>query len=254
MLGLKVATSKGTGAAVPAMLQGEDPKSALTRAALIGAGLYGITMLPGLGAAGAAGPVQLSGPGYAGAGAAAGAGEAAGGLGGLGGILSNPSTIGSLLGGLGGLLGGNKKGGDVETTMAPWGPQQPYLQALFPGATGTLDSVIRGNYLTPESNPYLKQYGQALSDQVGAAVDSRFALGGRYGSGAHAGEVAKQVGNSLAGLYGGAYGNERALQNNAALGIMGQRFGTQTSQPYYENPLSSALSGALAGSQLGKWW
>lgn len=159
--------------------------------------------------------------------------------------------------GLGAILGsqnGAKPGGTITTTQGPWGPQQPYLQALFPGASQVLGGTLAGNFLTPDSNPYLKSYGQALADQVGANVDSRFESAGRYGGGLHAAEVAKQIGNTLSGLYGTAYTNERALQNNTASGLLSKDFGAVGTQPYFINPLGGALSGAVAGAGASRAW
>lgn len=84
--------------------------------------------------------------------------------------------------------------------------------------------TLRGDFLNPESNPYLKQtYDAAASDmtrnfQTGAmpSINSTFSQAGRYGSGAHqnaVGDAQRTLGSNLSSLgaqiYGQNYGQER---------------------------------------------
>jgi hypothetical protein len=162
------------------------------------------------------------------------------------------SLLGAGLGAASGLLGGAKPAGETTSTTAPWGPLQQYLTQLFPGATQVAQDTMSGKYLTPESNPYLKQYGQFLSDQVGANVDSRFTSAGRYGSGAHTGELARNIGGTLSGLYGNAYSQERGFQNQTANGLLGGNYGGTQTNPYFQNKTGDMLSGALTGYALSR--
>ncbi len=78
-------------------------------------------------------------------------------------------------------------------------------------AENQLNSMIAGG----STNPFLDQMFQAGADKVKANVNSNFALGGRYGSGAHTGTLADSLGNMAAQMYGGAYENDRARQMQA---------------------------------------
>jgi hypothetical protein len=162
------------------------------------------------------------------------------------------SLLGAGLGAASGLLGGAKPAGETTSTTSPWGPLQQYLTQLFPSATNVAQDTLNGKYLTPESNPYLKQYGQFLSDQVGANVDSRFTSAGRYGSGAHTGELTRNIGGTLSGLYGNAYSQERGLQNQTANGLLGGNYGGTQTSPYFNNPIGNMFSGALTGYGLSR--
>lgn len=149
MLGITLASRPGTGSAIPSILQGEDPKTALTRAATLGALLYGGTMLfpgaPGAGPAGAGGyPMPPAIP------EAGGAGASAGGLGGvLGSIAGSPVTqlLGKLLPGLLGAYGAKEQSNDYEALareyMAMGAPYRDKLASLYanPGAFLTSPEV-----------------------------------------------------------------------------------------------------------------
>jgi hypothetical protein len=184
---------------------------------------------------------------------ASGAGTAAGQTINIPGIGNVPiSLLGAALGAGSGLLGGAKPAGETTSTTSPWGPLQQYLTQLFPSATNVAKDTMDGKYLTPESNPYLKQYGQFLSDQVGANVDSRFTSAGRYGSGAHTGELARNIGGTLSGLYGNAYSQERGFQNQTANGLLGGNYGGTQTSPYFNNSIGNMFSGALTGYGLSR--
>lgn len=98
-------------------------------------------------------------------------------------------------------------------------------------AQGLNNSTIAGNYLSPDTNPYLKATYQAAADPVTASymtatapqTASAFARAGRYGSGSYdnaVGQNERNLGytlNNLAtGIYGGNYQQERQNQLNAA--------------------------------------
>lgn len=87
----------------------------------------------------------------------------------------------------------------------------PVTQAADRNITDTLN----GGYLN--SNPYLDDTYNHAAGQVRSGIDSQFEAGGRYGSGAHAGQVASAYGNLANQVYGGNYQNERNNQLRAAL-------------------------------------
>jgi hypothetical protein len=201
----------------------------------------------------------------------------------------NPMMIGAGIGALGGLFGGSKKAGDITTTQDIPAWLKPYVTSNLGMAQGVRDEtagqggplldasqqelmkILSGAYLTPGSNPFLKQYGDQMADTIGSRVDSRFNLAGRTGSFAHADELTKSIGNAILPLYSGAYGDERGRQYGAAMGAPGvvgggvqaefQPFASfnslipglrTSSEPYFENKLGGILSGASAGAGLGR--
>jgi hypothetical protein len=210
----------------------------------------------------------------------------------------NPQLLGALLGGAAGGLGGSKgPAGTTTTTTDVPDYQRPYVQDLLSQARSTyqanqanpaaqtlanhgaanMDATIRGDYLDPSTNPWLKKTYDMAADSVGSGVDSRFTASGRYGSGAHQGVLGKTFGDLATNIYGGNYQQERGRQMTAALGapeyasayqqvpygnlnnyanIAGKSFGSQTQQPYFNAPagqsiLGGALTGAMAGKMLG---
>lgn len=208
------------------------------------------------------------------------------------------SMGGALLGGAAlGLLGskGTKQGTTTTTQNAePWKPVQPYLLDLFqrgqaasntpfsgprlaPGATDVMGDTIRGDYLTPNSNPFLANY---VNDALGL-VKSNFA--GQYGgqAGSNLGNsgyqemLTRTLANTALPIYANAYNSERQNQLNAAqlapsmdaanmqipfaplqayASLLNGNFGgtTKTQQPYFTNPIASAMGGALGGGMLFK--
>jgi hypothetical protein len=55
------------------------------------------------------------------------------------------------------------------------------------------------------ANPYLDSMYNQAAGKVAGSVNSNFAQGGRYGSGAHTGALTEGLGNMATNLYGGAY-------------------------------------------------
>lgn len=172
---------------------------------------------------------------------------------------------------------------------------------LNDAAHGQALATMRGDFLTPDANPFLKQYSSTLYDSLRPKFDAQFSNAGRYGSGAHQAALTDAVASAAMPFYAQNYQTERGRQMdtmNAApqlaatdyqdisqlLAAGGQRQqqdqgvinadlarwnfnqqlpanklaqlsqlvqgnygGTSTqSQPYYTNPMSSAL-GAITG-------
>lgn len=76
--------------------------------------------------------------------------------------------------------------------------------------------VLSGDYLSPDTNPYLADIAQRVSGRAMAAINSTFGGKGRTGSGLHATFAGEGVGNALTDLYGGAYEAERGRMTTAA--------------------------------------
>lgn len=186
--------------------------------------------------------------------------------------------------------------GTTQTQSAPWSVQQPYLADTFAQAQGLynrgpyqspftssiiqqgtnpnsatalgqqqLASTIQGNYLTPDTNPYLKA---SVQDALGLA-GSTFA--GQYGGPAGANlnnsgyqeALARGLGAVATNAYSNAYQQERGNQlaaSQAAPGIDQGRIANLNAadlaaQQAYMSPWSNlanyrnAVAGAYGGTQ-----
>lgn len=203
------------------------------------------------------------------------------------------SGIGAGIGGLlGASSGGSRPAGSTTVTTAQDIPEwlKPYITGNLAGAQTTRDQLtgannglmnlavpgyaatLRGDYLDPNSNPWLKSTFNQAADLTNARINSIFEGANRYGSGQQAGAIGTADSMLASNIFGGNYQAERARQNAAIGGvpqfnagastaafspysafnslIPGLRTGAETS-PYFTNPLGSALSGALAGGVLG---
>jgi len=129
----------------------------------------------------------------------------------------------------------------------------PYQQQIRNLVGGTL----QGNYLSPESNPYLtgainaavRPVREQFTNTVIPGIDSRFSAAGRYGSGAHAAQTGQatqgflnQVGDIGSNMAYQNYGTERAIQN----AILGQAPGLAASE--YADPAQLAAAGSAMES------
>jgi hypothetical protein len=140
----------------------------------------------------------------------------------------------------------------------PWGPAQPYIikgmqqtQRVFDsqqgdlekyakmqrdtygkfapgaeqgitGAQGLVNNTIAGKYLN--GNPYLERQLALTRADTTNAVNGQYESAGRYGSGMHAGILAKAIADSENGARYANYANERQNQIGAvgqAQGLMG---------------------------------
>lgn len=135
------------------------------------------------------------------------------------------------------------------------------LALLNPALSG-LDYTASGQYLTPDTNPYLHDTVQNALNQANATIASQFNQGGRYGSGMMAGTQARELGNIATGAYSNAYENERQRQEAAkqalgsqylsgvGLASQGQQAAGQLTQGQMAQQLNAILgAGNLAGAQ-----
>jgi hypothetical protein len=99
-------------------------------------------------------------------------------------------------------------------------PANPYLNNFSrAGATGSTQDMLgkaaRGDYLSPDSNPWLKSTFDQGFGQVQNSVGSAMAGAGRFGSGAMAGALGSGATNLANDIYGANYQQERTRQQQA---------------------------------------
>jgi len=87
--------------------------------------------------------------------------------------------------------------------------------AVMNAGYGNVLDTLSGKFLTPDSNPYLKQNVDTAMNQAMGSLNSQFNRPGAFGSTAHQGVAAKELGNIAAQMYGQNYASERANQMNA---------------------------------------
>lgn len=80
-----------------------------------------------------------------------------------------------------------------------------------------LTNTLNGNYLDPNSNPYLKGTYDQAAQAVQGSVNGAFGQGGRYGSGLNQDTLEKNLNNLATNIYGTNYTNERNNQLKAGL-------------------------------------
>lgn len=206
---------------------------------------------------------------------------------------------------------GSQQAGTTTTTANPWAGAQPYLNSGLQRAEGIytnqpqqigqaqqmqtqraisgspLDAAaqqnnlqtLQGNFLSPDSNPYLKGAVNTAMGDVRGQINSQF-QGDNYGNSAHQEWLGKGLMNAAAPIYAQNYQQERQRQLGAqalAPTLAGQDYaniaqlyqagnipmdqlqrymqmaqgagglGGTSSSPYYTNPAAGALGGAVGG-------
>ena len=127
-----------------------------------------------------------------------------------------------------------------NSTIAPQsGVTQQALQAqidraqsgsdLTRKAQGYTQGLLNGDYLNPNSNPYLKSYADQALDGVQGRVNSSFAQGGRSGGGINQQILSSELGKTANNIYGQAYDQERNRQQQGLLFAP-----TLANQDYYD--------------------
>lgn len=99
-----------------------------------------------------------------------------------------------------------------------------------------LTQTMNGAYMSPDSNPYLKQMADTALDQVQGRVNSTMRGTGGYGGSAHTETLARSLGDTAANIYGTNYNNERTNQ------MRGLAFAPQMANIDYQD--LQALTGA----------
>jgi uncharacterized protein YukE len=82
-------------------------------------------------------------------------------------------------------------------------------------ANNNITSTLKGDYLSPDSNPYLKQNVNRAMDDVQTRVNSQFS-GNNYGGSANQELLTRNLGDVANSMYGENYARERGNQLNAA--------------------------------------
>lgn len=203
--------------------------------------------------------------------------------------------IGPAIGAGIGLLGstGSRQAGTTTTSTSRDLPEwlKPYVTGNLAGAQTTRDQLtgtsnglmnlavpgyaatLRGDYLDPSSNPWLKSTFTQAADLTNARINSIFEGANRYGSGQQAGAIGTADSMLASNIFGGNYQAERARQNAAIGGVPQFNQGASTaafspyinfnslipnvsvgseSSPYFNNPLGGALGGAGIGYLLSR--
>ena len=75
-----------------------------------------------------------------------------------------------------------------------------------------LTDTMSGAYMSPDSNPYLKQMADTALNQVQGRVNATMRGTGGYGGSAHTETLARSLGDTAANIYGTNYSNERTNQ------------------------------------------
>lgn len=233
------------------------------------------------------------------------------------------------MGGLvGGLFGQQQRPGGMQQ-MGPWGPQVPYLLEGFKRARGMLDrppemspemdealkamyarakegsplndaakeqamKTLQGDYLygSDASNKAIDATVKDTMNRVMPSLDSKFASGGRYGSGLHKQALGQKIADTSAGMHAKNYAMERQNQMRAGsmapmlanqdyvdlsrmmqvggmrdkqlnwqdqrlkdyMGLVGGNYGGTQMQHMYRSPFAGMLGGAMGGGAMfGPW-
>lgn len=117
----------------------------------------------------------------------------------------------------------------------------PIMDSMKKTLQGTLD----GDYLKPESNPWLSDTFDLGAGKVRSALDSQFNAGNGYGSSLHSGQMASQLGDLATKIYGGNYQSERDRQ------MQGMLFAPQAAQSDYTDAAQLANVGSAYEKQAG---
>jgi len=138
--------------------------------------------------------------------------------------------------------------------------QANYYSPLFNQAEGQISKTINGDYLSPDSNPYLRgtydaaagRMADAYRNGTGAQTNAAAGFGGAFGGSAQnelQGTQGRAFGDSLGSfanqLYGGNYQAERSRQQQAAQSVPG--FAGAQQQYGFNN--ANALQGIGAQQQ-----
>ena len=111
-------------------------------------------------------------------------------------------------------------------TFVPFSPQSEQAMGMMEqralagsplneAAQNLTQQTLEGQFLTPDSNPFLEQYYQRGAEQIQPNIAAMFGAGGRTGSGAQAMALGRGLADLSTGIYGGAYDQERKRQMDA---------------------------------------
>lgn len=109
--------------------------------------------------------------------------------------------------------------------IAPFSPEQQYglsmtTQRAINGspvmnaAQGNAYNTLQGNFMSPDSNPWLKQNVDTALGDVQGRINSQFG-NNNFGGTAHQEGLTRDLGRTAAGMYGANYDQERSRQMSA---------------------------------------
>ena len=157
-------------------------------------------------------------------------------------------------------------GGPIDTNFQPAGDQSP-ASGLLDQSADLVGRTIGGDFLSPDSNPFLQQTFNRAADLTRTRLASEFA-----GSGRNLGASAPARSDELQTLASNIFGSNFQAERDRQLTAVGQAGGldptnlliqrlsalvpgaggtTTSTQPVFSNRTGGALGGALIGSQFG---
>lgn len=122
-------------------------------------------------------------------------------------------------------------------------------------ARQNFQKTMNGDFMSPESNPWLKQNVDTALGDVQTRVNSQFNKPGAFGGTANQEVLTRALGNTAADMYGQNYNNERQRQ------VQSQLFGTQLGQQDYTDAqalmgvgdINRGLQQDVINQQYGDW-
>lgn len=131
----------------------------------------------------------------------------------LGGDASNfmPTFSGATMQGIAGLEQAGQQPGAAATYL------NPVVSGMGQGFQTGLDQMTRtASGANLEGNPYLREMLDYANQNTANRVNQQFSGAGRYGSGAHTGSLAREIGAQTTQALMNNYNTERGYQNAAA--------------------------------------
>ena len=86
---------------------------------------------------------------------------------------------------------------------------------LLGSAQSEINSILSGDYLSPDTNPYSKALFDQMAGDVTSQIQSQYSKAGRLGSSANQETLARSLGELANNVYSDQYNRERANMVNA---------------------------------------
>lgn len=109
-------------------------------------------------------------------------------------------------------------------------------------ASNLMTKTLNGDFLSPDTNPWLSGTFDLAAGKVRSALDSQFNKGGLLGGSNHEGAMASNLNDLATQLYGGAYESERGRQAQGMLFAP-----TLANQDYYDADVLSKIGSQYEG-------
>lgn len=141
-----------------------------------------------------------------------------------------------------GIAGGAQPAFDANFNRVAANAAQGGLNQLQQGAVSQLQPMAQGDMLV-RNNPFTEAVVDRSAEQMAHRVNEAMSGAGRFGSGAHQGTLAREIGDMSNRAYMQDYNRERGYQQDA----IGSLFNAGQQQQANINAATGALQGALAG-------